>query len=225
MNDVEVNAVTSDSGVVPIRHFDASGRLVAAGTAWSELRKVPVWLTAIAFLIVWFPTGFAFIAALASGFALKPVLAFMAGVVALFGVCRVGLRFCGRQRSVVFHEDGWIETPEGLPWIGGRKFHELSFAHDTVSTIEQRFAERFGGKIPMYFIEVRTHEGDWVTVGHLVDEQISHKAVVQLTKALADIREAIARPEDRFTAQDALNATRAATAGVKAGETVHVVID
>jgi len=65
MNDMEVNAVTSDSGVVPIRHFDSSGRLIAAGTAWSELRKVPVWLTAFASLIVWFPTGFAFIAALA----------------------------------------------------------------------------------------------------------------------------------------------------------------
>ena len=213
----------SDPRVEPIRVKDEEGRLIAAGVNWLEYRLWAIWLLAAVGVFFALPLLMLLVAMVASGFALAPTALFFGDIALLIALFWFGNRVCLRARSSVFHDDGTIEIPEGLPtqsWI-----KELSFPYTDVSTIEERKSGRIGENVQMSRIDIYSHEGDWVTLGHNIDPQICHAAVVQLTKALAEIREAVARPEHRFSARDADDAVNAAMAGLRSGESINVIID
>ena len=206
-----------------IRLKDERGRVTAAGVQWAEYRLWAIWLLAIPGAILVLPLLMLFLAMVASRFALIPTAVFFGDIALLLVLFWFGNRVCLKARSAVFHDDGTIEMPEGLPtqsWI-----KELSFPHTDVSTIEERKSGRIGESVQMSRIDIYSHEGHWVTLGHNLDPQMCHAAVVQLTKALAEIREAAARPERRFTARDADDAVSAAMAGLRPGEGINVTID
>lgn len=213
----------SSSGVELIRLKDERGHVTATGVQWAEYRLWAIWLLAVPGAILVLPVLLLFLGMVASSFALVPTGMFFGDIALLIALFWFGNQVCLEARSAVFHDDGTIEMPEGLPtqsWI-----KELSFPHTDVSTIEERKSGRIGENVEMSRIDIFSHEGHWVTLGHNIDPQMCHAAVVQLTKALSEIREAVARPEHQFTARDADDAVSAAMAGLRPGESINVTID
>lgn len=207
----------NEAGVAPIRCHDESGRLVAAGVDWTEYRVGFIWLVAVPAALLLLPLTPLFVGMLATGFATGLTALFIANVVSVGALIWVANRSGVRTRSAVFHADGTISVPQGLPVQP--RIKALSFPHTEVTSIEQMQAGQIAKDVPVSFIDVFGREGDHVTLGHNLRPQVCHRAVVQLTKALAEIREAIARPAHRYTSQ-------AATADMRSpGETMNVVID
>jgi len=213
----------SDNFIEPIRRYDDARRLEAAGVRWTEVRNGLVWVYAVPAFILLMTMASSGLFMVAKGFPLKTTLIFAGSVVGL-GLVRYLLNNFGeRRRSLIFHHDGRIETPEGVP--SNRRFREFAFGHDRVSTFEIRLAKKFDATYSQFFVDLFGRDGEWVTVADALSEQHSHLLTVQLTKALAEMREATAQPRREFTAEDALRMAREAMAGGRPGDTVHVVID
>ncbi|MGD9725709.1 MAG: hypothetical protein AB7E70_09575 [Hyphomicrobiaceae bacterium] len=213
----------SENIIEPIRRYDGAGRLEAAGVRWTEVRNGVLWLIALPAFILLMTMILSGLFMVAKGFPLKTMLVFAGSVAGLALAVTLVNRFGGRRRSLIFHRDGRIETPEGIPT--NSRFREFAFGHDRISTFENRFARALDRNHSQYFIDLFGRDGDWVTVADALSEQHSHMLTVQLTKALAEMRETAARPRREFTAEDALRMARAAMAGGRPGDTVHVVIE
>lgn len=201
----------------------SDGALVASGVRWTETRPIVVKLLAVpmfAAIMTMFLTG---LVMLAKGFPREPSLYFVCGLVTLIGSIWLVLQCGGRKRSLVFHRDGRIETPEGLPTDG--RFRAFGFSHERISSFEKRFARKLDHNNQQFFVELLSHDGDWVTIGDTMTEQQSHMVTVQLTKALREIREAASRADQSFGAADAMRMAGEAINRMKRRGEGHFVID
>jgi len=213
----------NDSGVESIRMHDLDGQLIAAGITWIEYSEFKMLLVCIPAMALAMPLLILGPWMLGTLFALKWTTLFAGNFFLLVLVIWIGLPLVHRERSLIFHADGKIAVPDGLPvqkWI-----KEMSFPHTEVTSLECVQAGQLFEGTSASFINIFGREGDQVTVGHKVHPQVCHKAVVQLTKALAEIRQAIARPEQRFEFRDTSNAAHSAVAGARPDQRTNTVID
>lgn len=203
-----------------IRQRDADGRLVAAGATWIEFnaRRFCGALAASVLAVLYAYTAVDEIV----NIGVRPksyhfVMLLIAAVTILVsGIVMV--RTVRRWRVVLFDAGGWIGTPRGFP--GNEDLEEMYHSIADIASIGTARSEKDG-----WFVQVYMRDGDVYTWTQFQDELDAHKIAVTLTNALADIRDAVARPDDRFVAGDALKAGEVALAGAKPGETVDIMID
>ncbi|MCW5687097.1 MAG: hypothetical protein KIT76_00980 [Pseudolabrys sp.] len=169
-----------------VRQTDASGRLIAAGVHWEELHPLSTFCQALAGVII-------VIVALATwlAFNLRPDAAWPS---VLF-LTMAGLLFfdawrARRDRLLLFHEDGRITMPWRLrPWGWKRT---IPGDHANLVSIEAEADRDHWSRVVMF-----SRGGDklYLTGGRLHSDT-SRKIAVQLTRALAAIREAVAAGAD-----------------------------
>jgi hypothetical protein len=158
----------------PLRERDVDGRLLAAGVRWSENRGVAEALClSLAVLVCMAGAG----TILVSGIGGALVLGL--GI----WLWRSSFRIAGCKRELVFHRDGGMKAP-----LGFAHYHEscreiLGHNADIVS-IEMRKEGAGDIRVVMFF-----RSGDVVhAAGSLLPDE-AHKIAVQLTLALAELRE------------------------------------
>jgi len=92
----------------------------------------------------------------------------------------------GRPRSLIFHANGSIEMPEGVPgfwfreWIGGH--------HECIVSIERVVDDGRNGSGKEYRAALYSRGGDVVRITGPVHPDMAHRVAVQLTKALQELR-------------------------------------
>lgn len=173
----------------PIRERDADGRLIAAGLQWTEQRR-------LAFgLLMQFGTW-----ALLGG-----VAALLAGASGP-GWTMLGLTVCamaiarltpGRTRALIFHDDGRTSAPFGFAHHP-RRFREVSGSNANVVSIEAR-----GQGNEPHYVAMYSRSGDVAYVAGRLEVDNAHKVAVQLTLALAELRESLARSMQPANARNA----------------------
>ena len=162
----------------PIRERDADGRLTAAGLQWTEQRclafGVPIQVGTWALL-----GGIAALHAGASG----P------------GWTMLGLTACttafirlvpGRTRALIFHDDGRTSAPFGFAHHP-RRYREVSGTNANVASIEAR-----GQGSDPHYVAMYSRSGEVAYVAGRLEADNAHKVAVQLTLALAELRESMA---------------------------------
>jgi hypothetical protein len=168
----------------PIRERDEDGRLLAAGLQWTEMRKG-------AFGTIITIANLSLMGSMAGCVHQQMFRDSNGGLVALWllgvcVVCVVAARLApGRMRALVFHEDGRTSAPYG-------------FAH-----YSSKYREVYGSNAEFVSIEARSHGpqssdadvlaysrtgGVTYVAGHLHRDN-AHMVAVQLTLALAELRE------------------------------------
>jgi hypothetical protein len=163
----------------PIRERDADGHLVAAGVEWAEERDIAL-------------AGFWVV-----GCILGPIgaCALMFHVVdkggLVFGLVCLGLLAClivcarrlpGRTRALVFHEDGSTSAPYGFAHAP-RSHRRITIHNADFVSIEAQ------GHPAMCDVVLFTRCGETVYVAGWLHRDSAHKVAVQLTLALAELRE------------------------------------
>jgi len=166
----------------PIRERDAEGRLTAAGVQWTEMRKG-------AFGTIITIANLSLMGSMA-GCVHQQMFRHSNGNLAalwLLGLCVlcvVAARLApGRMRSLVFHADGRTAAPYGLAHYSLR-FREMSGHNANIVSIEAR-AEQSGDADVVTF----SRSGDVAYVAGHLHRDNAHKVAVQLTLALAELRE------------------------------------
>lgn len=204
------------SGVEAIRRYDADGRLFAAGAEWVEFR---VWIKSIlkffgvSLVVV---TGIAGMGALSTG---EPIAIWvaLAGIVLGFLLIIYGMRVMMQPRSIIFHVDGTTSSPDGKVIALGKR--QVPDHWGGISTFEVTGEHETEMAVDLY-----ARAGDEYRVGHEMQKDVANKLAVQLTAALAEIRDAVADGTTTISPQDALAAAREAMAGQRGGY-ADIVID
>ena len=184
----------------PVQETDDAGYLSASGLHWNEgtaARNSSDY--AMLWLFVIFLGGaslvFIFIAWAADrvwlSLAALPLLAVAGWLVRI-------LFSSPPERCVMFHADGRITAPLGLP--RHPKMQELPFAQEDVSTIE------LGPSLSGYrndftrTVRIITRFGQTLPIGSALHEEHAHEVVVRLTLALKEIRSAVGETARTATA-------------------------
>lgn len=168
----------------PIRERDENGDLLAAGLQWAEERDVALagyWLAGAVLLFV---GTAALLLWLAGKGGLLLVLACF-GVVAWLIVS--ARRLPGRTRALVFHQDGSTSAPYG--------FNHYHHSHRHITGHNSNFVsiEARGQGSTMCDVVLFTRCGETVYVAGWLHRDSAHKVAVQLTLALAELRECLGR--------------------------------
>lgn len=168
----------------PVREYDASGKLVAAGYEWGELDGFRV----ILFLAV---------AALALGLALfaldlvtkslASLPLFILASAAAWAAHELHKRR-HRTRSLIFRDDGAIEAPHRLPDFSWPRYR-VEGHHEDILNISKLVDHEPGGKTS-HRAAIYAANGNIVRVTGEVHPDIAHKVAAQLTAALQEIRAA-----------------------------------
>jgi len=124
--------------------------------------------------------------------------------------CRVMVGGVRKRRSVVFHLDGTIETPDGFP--ANEHLSEMAYDQSDIRSIESVFNKNYQWGVLVYL-----QDGHILTWTQYQSKYDAHLIAVTLNNALKDIREAAALPSDR--------GHRDGTASCKPGDTINIVID
>lgn len=168
----------------PIRERDVDGRLMAAGVQWTEMRKSAFGLyITVANLSLMGSVG---------GCAHQQMFRDSnGGVVALWllglcVMCVVAARLSlGRMRALIFRADGTTSAPFGFAYYSSR-YRAMSGTNANLVSIEARSD---GGADA--YVAVYSRNGDVTYVaGHLHPDN-AHRVAVQLTLALAELRESL----------------------------------
>lgn len=163
----------------PVRERDADGRLTAAGLEWTEQRRsafgILVVISTIA-LIGGVPT-------LLVG-ASHPAWAMFALVACAMAIARLTP---GRTRALIFHEDGSTSAPFGFAHHP-RWFREVSGSNVNIVSIEAR-----GHRNEPHHVAMYSRSGEVAYVAGRLEADNAHKVAVQLTLALAELRESLAQ--------------------------------
>ena len=164
----------------PIREFDADGRLTGAGLCWNEMR---LWLChvcgfGVVIAIIMIIIGIA--ARMAGGmdlFLVEPA------IVLLVLACGLPSVYGRRARMVVFERGGGMATPNGFP--GYRKRMCVDGHWSWIRSIERVQFSQTIWRVNIYF-----SGGEIVCLAHPTAMSEAHKIVVQLTRALDEMRKA-----------------------------------
>lgn len=195
--------------VEPIRETDSDGRrLMQSGAGWSEER---LWLTYPGISVFNFLMACCVLTTIIGAINSKDhtLWMFVAGTLT---VISVGLwllcnQFGQSEAIVVFHADGTIETPNGLPShhftkaIGGNHADIVSIESRRLShPHELQTQHSIDYEVRMFFAS-----GSIISVAVNVPADEAHKIAVQLTAALRDMRQSQAnahrvRPKPRAKA-------------------------
>lgn len=162
-----------------IRKINRHGELEAAGYEWHETFGFSGGVGALKAIVclVFCAVGAVNEEPLTS---LAAAIAFPCTLIFWFLTCD------GYPRRVTFHRGGRIGTRYGLNWNYFWKF-KVAGHHENIASIEAH-----KNQVRMY-----SHGGDIVFLGEPTDEFTAHKVAVQLTKALAEMREATADARTR----------------------------
>lgn len=171
----------------PIRERDAEGTLIAAGVQWTELRMAAQVTCGIVVML-------SFMGGVAAWLAGEVLKAEDTGMTALtfFAICGGALvggrRMRGTVRSLVFQRDGRILAPLGFAHYPAR-FREVDGHIDNIVSIEARGQGLTDCSVVMF-----ARCGDIAYVAGRLHQDSAHKVAVQLTLALAELRESLAAP-------------------------------
>jgi len=170
----------TDIKVQTVRERDSSGQLVRAGIHWREPRDM---LPALGWLLPGAGTLCLIITLAVSTNPYESRNAFFMAVATLFlfitGLwCR---KNAVRDAGLVFHRDGTIQTPFGVPNF--RHYRTIPGSHANLASFE--FYERVNGAYGVRFV---SHGGDKGAVGEYLSENDAFKIVVQLNTALLEMR-------------------------------------
>lgn len=164
----------------PIREFDGDGRIIGAGLAWNEMRT---WL----YQLSGFGVSIAIIMIII-GVTVGPVggidlLLVEPAIILLVLCCGLPSIYGRRARVVVFEGGNRMATPNGSP--GYRK---RTFVGGHWSWI--RSIERVQFSQTVWLVHIYFSGGEIVCLAHPTAISEAHKIVVQLTRALDEIRKA-----------------------------------
>lgn len=170
---------------VAIRESDTSGKLACAGLLWTEWR---MWLVILTFqlgvLSVMGAVACQFVASDAVRLNAVPAIC-MLGVFSAIAHFKLTRRF----RSILFHRDGSIETPQGL--LFQRAAHYMPAHHAHIRSIER---VRHGH---YWYVDIYTVAGAIVTVARLNHMSDAHMVVTQLNNALEELRRDMLLADER----------------------------
>ena len=176
-----------DHTITPRTVRGSDGRIVLSGVSWDETSP---WLEDLLLKLVTLAV-FAFVVGLIWAFAareLNPALiGGLVGGLAAFGLL---VFMPGASRSVYFHADGRMETPNG---IAHRPFlHEIGGSHAHIVSIEARPQHNQpgaeGGWERMFEVVFVSAGGDLIYVSRNLREWGAFKVAAQLNQSLAAIR-------------------------------------
>lgn len=161
----------------PIRERDADGRLTAAGLQWTEQRR-----TAFGILVV--------ISAIALIGAVPTLLVGASGATwGLFTLVACAMAIArltpARKRALIFHEDGRTSAPFGFAHHP-RRYREVYGTNANVVSIEAR-----GHRNEPHHVAMYARNGDVAYVAGRLESDNAHRVAVQLTLALAELRESL----------------------------------
>lgn len=163
-----------------VRERGADGRLSRAGFEWNESRPN---LEFNSIVVAMFGGAGLYLSMALSSLPRADLSGFATGS-AIVAAAGFGMAFLipRRPRAIIFHADGGIGAPYGLPWY---PFHlKVHANHSSVMSIEQR-------DVPNELCRVRliTTGGDVVYVSRNLSDAESLKVAVQLTAALTELRQ------------------------------------
>lgn len=175
---------------------DADGRLDATGVEWTEHC---MWCDVVVGALV----GLSFVAGMFAAFA-AALISFKAGLLSLIPagaavvlfspiLWRHELRFDGKTRQLLFHRDGRMEVPFGLPFYP--RIRLLTAAHTEVASLEIRqTVNNDMARETAYSsgVAMMLRSGDIVYVAKHLHPDDAQKVAVQLTLALAAMRDDLA---------------------------------
>lgn len=202
-----------------IREHDRAGCLINAGAEWREESRFGMYETAILGMVC---VGvFFYSIALVHGgrYGLQPLWLTAVCVAGFVFVCRDAVDTCLPRRAIFFRRDGSVYVPRGIPF--DRRAGELGWTQDIFRSIELRKTREHG-----FAVDIHTSEGDAIMIGWKMSEAAARKLAVQLTKALRELREAIARDALDLSPEAALAMAGHAMHGCRNGAaTAEFVID
>ena len=169
----------------PIRDPRRGGRLVAAGGRWSEHRDfaeagclalaVLVCLAGIVGLVVSMMDG-------------SPAIAGLLLLGLGIWLARCSFRIAGCERELVFDREGGMKAPLGFAHYQAI-CREITGHHADIVSIEMRNEGAGDIRVVMFF-----RSGDVVYAAGRLQRDEAHRLAVQLSLALAELREAISDP-------------------------------
>lgn len=175
----------------PIREHDSNGMLVGAGFAWWEEKPstfAPLVLLILLAALVMFLDIFVFVfGAWLMGTVILAVCALVMGL-SFWAMPRVA----NFRRALIFHADGRITTPNGLP--GRSKWRMLAYKPADVASIEEQ---------PERSVVLITRAGVTIKIAHKfrADEGEGRYIAVQLTTALTELRAAAGSAQKAASSQ------------------------
>lgn len=180
----------SQCEVTKIREFDADGNLQKAGLHWVETRNGFVQIGTMTMVAC----AFAFILTVG---ATSDTYGQRSGGAAVMFLITLGLFVIGallfrhqsRKGATVFHRDGTIETPFGLP--GYRERTKVGGSHVNIMSIESKAFSQTS------MVLVYSVGGDTVCLAEGLTVVDAHKVAVQLVIALTEIRQSLADGTER----------------------------
>ena len=168
-----------------VRELDADGRLAESGFFWSEERRgAESWFTA-SFYVAACLTGLG-IGGIENG---DPQLAvgIVAAPVLLAATLLLLHRYGRRARGVSFYSDGRIVELSGVPGRGKR--YLIAGHWNMIGSVERARISETKWPVSLHF-----RIGTSVCVAQATDEDEARIAVVQLSQALQDMRDAQRAP-------------------------------
>jgi len=164
----------------PIRELDAEGRLTGAGLVWNEIRMWLLHLCGFGVVIAVMMVIVGIAVRLAGGIDLFLVEA----AIVLFALsCGLPSIYGRRVRAVIFERGGRMATPNGFPGYRKRAFVGGHWAYI-------RSIERVQFSQTIWLVHIYFSGGEIVCLAHSNAMSEAHKIVVQLTRALDEIRRA-----------------------------------
>ena len=169
----------------PIRIRDAGGRLVAAGARWSEHRDfAEAGCLALAVLVCLAGAGALVVSLIDGSPAIVGLLLLGLGI----WLARRSVRIAGSTRELVFDREGGMKAPLGFAHYQAY-CREITGHHADIVSIETRNQGAGDLRVVMYF-----RSGNVVYAAGRLQRDEAHRLAVQLSLALAELREAISDP-------------------------------
>jgi hypothetical protein len=172
----------ADTLTTDIRTHDKAGSLIASGVNWSEERAWATGsvLTLLFLLAILEMLVLVVLAVARNGIVLSIFIAI--GLV-MFGLWRLAMSVGRRRRELVFHADGRMTAPLGLP--GYERYREIPGDHAHVSSIEMNKVHT------EHTVEMYWQNGHTTIVAHHLTDWQARKIAVSLSNALRGLRESM----------------------------------
>ena len=172
--------MTADRGEIRIQ--DHEGRLQTAGYVWGEKTSGPLFYAILA--VVFGLLGFGAMMNISGRVNFGATLFFLAATGIFFGLAVLFFKKSadskGNPRGVLFHADGRIELPYGLP------------RQPDIRILAARWPEVASISAERDDVAIYLRDGDKVWLTQPRRYETEHKISVQLQHALAAIRDAVA---------------------------------